>query len=318
MPGRFTAAYAVFNVIVALITLGLGNLGAYSVVEAMMAGAIPKWAFFGVYNLIVAIYIMLGGIKAAAITDAIQGILILIMSVVLLPLGLYKVGGFSGLHAKVPEEAFWLAGTAYSDFTWYSIAAVTFASFIQIMGLQHNMGSGGSARDENTARFGMIGGGFAKRIVLICWMLCGLLAVAILTGPLKLDKPDLAWGALSTHLLPVGLIGIMLSGMLLGHMPSVGLTAVSVSGLVVKNIYEPMVRGRPPHHYFRVGQVIVFFVLFASVFIAYTASGLASLTTIMITFNTFFGAVVFLVLFWRRLTVPAILISFFMARFFHL
>src|SRR6185369_12129740 len=99
-------------------------------------------------------------------------------------------------------------------FTWYSICAVTLGSFIQIMGLQHNMASAGSARDENTARFGMLVGGFTKRLVLICWMLCGLLAVAILSGTSKLDKPDLAWGALSTHLLPVGLIGIMLSGML--------------------------------------------------------------------------------------------------------
>jgi Na+/proline symporter len=359
------SAYAVFNVIVALLTLGLGNYAANSVVEAMLVKpesaytsqeldqvtsyrrlqelrkmpaaqlsaaehgeldvlaardqrgelreripVLSKWEFYLGYNAIVAIYIMLGGLKAAAITDAVQGILILFMSIILLPLGLYRVGGFTGLHLHVPEAKFLLAGTTASDFTWYSIVAVTIGSFIQIMGLQHNMGSAGSATDENTARFGMIVGGFTKRLVLICWMLCGLLAVAILTGPLKLDKPDLAWGALSTTLLPVGLIGLMLSGMLLGHMPAVGMTSVAVSGLVTRNIYEPLFPGMPPKHYLRFGQMMIGVVLAMSVAIAWGATSLGSLTTIMITFNTFFGAVVFLMFFWRRLTVPAILISF--------
>jgi Na+/proline symporter len=359
------SAYALFNIMVALLTLGLGNLAGYSVVEAMLVkpetqltdverssvrdykelqalrqrdpqglaapeqahlsdlierekkgelresyGVLSKAEFYIGYNLIVAVYIMLGGLKAAAITDAVQGILILFMSVILLPIGFYKIGGFSGLHARVPDVNFWLSGTPFSSFTWYSIAAVTFGSFIQIIGLQHNMASGGSAKDENTARFGMLVGGFTKRLVLICWMLCGLLAVAIFMGPDRLARSDQAWGALSSHLLPVGLVGIMLSGMLLGHMPAVGMTSVAVSGLVVKNIYQFLVPGMSPKHYLRAGQVMIFIVLFASVAIAWFASNLGSLTALMITFNTFFGAVVFLLFFWRRLTVPAILIGF--------
>ena len=107
----------------------------------------------------------------------------------------------------------------------------------------------------------------------------------------------------------------MLSGMLLGHMPSVGMTAVAVSGLVTRNVYEPLFPGRAPKHYLRVGQALIAIVLLASIGIAWGASSLGSLTTIMITFNTFFGAVIFLLFFWRRLTVPAILISFFIWMF---
>jgi Na+/proline symporter len=395
------SAYAVFNVMVALLTLGLGNLGGYSVAEGMMVkdpnyytveekaevagfsrlielnkktaplteaqgaelaglrqkdaatladadkarlaalqaleasaltpgevaekeqlvdlqsqgrlrgqiGAISKAQFYISYNLIVAIFIMLGGLKAAALTDAIQGVLILFMSLVLLPIGLYWVGGFSGLHAKIGDPTkFYLSGTQNSNFTWYSIAAFTFTSFIQIVGLQHNMSAAGSAVNENAARFGMLSGGFLKRIILICWMLCGFLGLALLSG--TLDDPDRAWGALSKLLLPVGITGIMLSGMLLGHMPAVGLTAVAVSGLVVRNLYEPVVKGRNPKHYLRVGQGIIVLVLGASIAIAWNAVNLQALTTKMIVFNTLFGAVVLLLFFWRRLTVPAILISF--------
>lgn len=358
------SAYALFNVMVALITLGLGNLGGYSVAEAMMIkdpqsytlqeqaevsgsqrlatlnkmdsatltpaqkaekeeltalktagklrtqiGAISKAQFYIGYNAIIAIFIMLGGLKAAALTDAIQGILILFMSLILLPVGLYHVGGFAGLHAKIGDPTkFLLTGTQFSNFTWYSIAAFTFTSFIQIVGLQHNMSAAGSATNENTARFGMLSGGFLKRLVLICWMLCGFLGLALLAG--KLDNPDYAWGTLSKMLLPVGIAGIMLSGMLLGHMPAVGLTAVAVSGLVVRNLYTPMFRNCSPKHYLRVGQLVIFLVLATSIAIAWNAANLGSLTQKMILTNTFFGAVFLLLFFWRRLTVPAILISF--------
>jgi hypothetical protein len=251
---------------------------------------------------------MLGGLKAAAITDAIQGILILLMSVLIIPLGLKKVGGFSGLHEMLPASTFKLVGTAASsEYAWYSIAAITCGSLIQILGLSHNMSSGGSAINENAARFGMISGGFTKRIVLISWMFCGLLGIAILSG--SLSDPDKAWGALSKHLLGPGLMGLMLSGMLLGHMPSVGLSSVAVSGLVTRNIYEPLFPGKSPEHYLKVGQAFIGIVLAISIVIAFAASGLASLFKTMITFNIFFGAVVLLIFFWRRLTVPAILIS---------
>jgi Na+/proline symporter len=358
------SAYAAFNILVALLLLGAGNLGSFKVTEAMvtkpesaysdadwdrvngfrehqqlkaqekLSALPPEQAkrldeldnrdkrgelasfisyvkpipFYVTYCFIVAVYIMLGGLKAAAITDAIQGILILLMSILIIPLGLKKVGGFAGLHHAIPSSTFQLVGTAASsEYAWYSIAAITLGSLIQILGLSHNMSSGGSAINENAARFGMISGGFTKRIVLISWMFCGLLGIAILSG--SLSDPDKAWGSLSKQLLGPGLMGLMLSGMLLGHMPSVGLSSVAVSGLVTRNIYEPLFPGKSPEHYLRIGQAFIGIVLAVSIVIAFLASGLASLFKTMITFNIFFGAVVLLMFFWRRLTVPAILIS---------
>lgn len=267
--------------------------------------------FYIAYSAVIAIYIMLGGLQAAAISDTIQGLLILVMSLILIPLGLHAVGGFSALHAKVPEHYFLLFGSpAMSEYTWYTVFAITLGSFIQILGLSHNMAAAGSAKNEDTARFGMLSGGFSKRIIIIAWMFCGLLAVALLTG--KLSIPDRAWGALSRELLSpyLGMFGIMLSGMLLGHMPSVGMTSVALSGLVTRNLYEPVFPGKDPKHYLRVGQAFIPVILGLSIFVAYSATTVMDLMQTFITFNIFFGAVVVMTFFWRRLTVPAVLISF--------
>ena len=93
------------------------------------------------------IYIVLGGLRAAAITDAVQGLLILVMSILLIPMGLHRIGGFAGLHAIVPEQMFHIT----SDLTWYAVVAIAFASLVQIVGLLHNMSTAGSATNENTA-----------------------------------------------------------------------------------------------------------------------------------------------------------------------
>ena len=102
--------------------------------------------FYLVYTLIVAVYIGLGGLKAAAITDALQGILTLVFTLILIPLGLGRIGGFHAMHQAVPEFMFRLFGTVTaSDYAWYSIAAIAFTSMVQIFGLINMMSMPGSA-----------------------------------------------------------------------------------------------------------------------------------------------------------------------------
>jgi SSS family solute:Na+ symporter len=264
--------------------------------------------FYIIYTLVVAIYIGLGGLKAAAVTDALQGLLTFVFTLLMIPLGLARIGGFHALHQAVPEFMFHVFGTVTaSDYAWYSIFAITFTSMVQIFGLISNMSMGGSAKDENTARFGLIAGAFTKRLVIIAWMLCGLIAVAMFPGGLA--DTENTWGVTAKTLLAPGLMGLMLSGMLLGHMPAVGSNAIAVAALIARNIYEPLVRERSEKHYLKVGQLLVVLTLAASVVTSVLSSGVVKLITNIITFNVFFGAVVLLIFFWRRLSVPSIWVS---------
>ncbi|MEA3189155.1 MAG: solute:Na+ symporter, family [Chthoniobacter sp.] len=266
------------------------------------------WFFIG-YTLIVAIYITLGGLKAAAVTDALQGLLILAFTVMMIPMGLMSIGGFKGLHQGAPEFMFHLFGTvAASDYAWYSILAITFTSMIQIFGMFNNMSNAGSAKDENTARFGQLAGAFTKRFVIIAWMLCGLIAVVMFPG--GLSDPENAWGQMATKLLMPGLLGLMISGILLGHMPAVGSYAISIAALIGRNLYEPFVTGKSKEHYLKVGQFLVLATLATSVVISANAAGAVKLITTVITVNAFPGAVVLLIFFWRKLSAPAVWISF--------
>jgi SSS family solute:Na+ symporter len=178
---------------------------------------------------------------------------------------------------------------------------------VHIFGLISNMSQYGSARDEHVARFGTISGAFTKRVVIIGWMMCGLIALAMFPG--GLSDTENTWGVVAKSLLAPGLLGLMLSGMLLGHMPSVGSNAIAVAALIARNIYEPLVKNRSQKHYLKVGQILLVLTLAASVVASDLSSSVIKLYTTIITFDVFLGAAVLLIFFWRRLSVPAIWVS---------
>jgi solute:Na+ symporter, SSS family len=213
--------------------------------------------FYIGYSLVVCIYISLGGLKAAVITNAVQGLLVIVMSVLIIPIGLAQMHGFLGLHHAVPEYKFLLT----SDATWYSVAIIVLGSMMQVIGIMHNMSTGGSAKNEDAARIGMIPGGFTKRLVIVAWIFCGLLAWGCCRGRMRCPIRIMRGGRCRSGCLPPGLMGLMLSGMLLGHMPTVGVNAVVVSGLITRNLYEPLFKNCSERHYLRVGKLSVIFVM---------------------------------------------------------
>jgi SSS family solute:Na+ symporter len=264
--------------------------------------------FYFVYGVIVALYTAMGGFRAAAITDVLQGILIVIFSVLLIPIGLAKIGGFAGLHASVPDHMFELFGSAaLSDYAWYTILAMALANLVSIIAVASGMQTAGSAKDEMTARFGMIGGMFFKRFIMISWALAGLLAVGLYAG--KLHDPDLIWGFMTRDLLFPGAIGLMLVGILAANMSSLDAGAVAYSALFNRNIYEPLRPGRSDQHYLLVGRIVVFITLLGGIGVALYVDNLLELFKYIISIPAIFGAPLWLGFIWRRLTKKPVILQ---------
>ena len=267
------------------------------------------WFYF-FYALIVGAYTMMGGFRAAAITDAIQGILIIIFSLILIPVGLIKIGGFSGLHATVPDYKFELFGSAtMSEYAWYTIAAMALANLVSIVAVATGMQTAGSARNENTARIGMIGGMFTKRIIMVFWALAGLIAIALYAG--QLHDPDLIWGVMSKDLLVPGAIGLMLIGILAANMSTLDASSVSYAALFIRNIYKPFVPDKSEKHYMKVGRVIIGLTLLGGIGVAMLVNDLLELFKYIISLPAIFGAAIWLGFYWRRLTKWAVILQVF-------
>ncbi len=264
--------------------------------------------FYFIYAIIVGIYTMMGGFRAAAITDTIQGVLIILFSLILIPLGLAKIGGFSGLHATVPDYMFELFGSVtMSEYAWYTILAMVLANLVSIIAVAHNMQTAGSAKDEMTARFGMIAGMFFKRFIMIFWALAGLIAIGLYAG--MLHDPDLIWGFMTNDLLIPGAIGLMLVGILAANMSTLDASAVSYSALFIKNLYEPFRPKKSERHYLVIGRMVIAITLLGGIGVALFINNLLELFKYMISIPAIFGASIWLGFMWRRLTKGAVTVQ---------
>ncbi len=264
--------------------------------------------FYLVSTGLVAVFIMLGGLKASAVVDAIQALLVVLISVILIPFGLARIGGLEALHAKVPAVMFNLfGGDAASEYTWYSIGALLLVQLIGIGGTQANMAIYGSAKDEYAARLGSVTGGFSKRFVTIAWAFCGLIAIALF-GP-SLSDPDQAWGLMTRELLPVGLIGLMITGILGGKIALLGAQSVVLSGLVVKNLYEPLLPGRSERHYVLIARLAVPALLGAGVLVGLFLNSIIAIQKFAIVLLLVWGVPITLLFLWRRVTQRAVVVQ---------
>ena len=258
--------------------------------------------FYLGFTLVVGAYIVLGGMAAAAVNEALQSVLIIVFSVLLIPTGLAAIGGWGELANKVPGQMLDLfAGPGGSP---AFIVAVLFISIVQNGGLSHNMGIAGSAKNEFAARMGVTGN-YLKRFMIILWAFAGLIGIALF-GVGGLADPDIVWGAMSNRLLGPGLIGLMLAGVLAGTMSTLAAKALAISSLFVRNVYRYLRPEATQDQGVTAARWTIVVVLGLGVLSAELMGDVESIVKLVLTVNVPFGAAILTGFFWRRLTAKAV------------
>ena len=299
--------YAVYQTGVAVIFIGFGNFVGYKVTSAMMGHSFEPLQFYLLYTAVVGVYIVSGGLAAAAVNQALQGTLIIVFSLLLIPVGIHAAGGWHELSRKIPPGMTDLfGGTVQSQFTGWAVIAVVFVSIVQMHSVLTQMTILGSARNEFAARFGMASGTYAKRLMIILWAFVGLIAIALFSSAARLADPDTVWGASSRVLLGPGVRGLMVAGILAADMSSLAAQAVTVSGLFARNLYGHARPGRTVPQAVGAARLAMIAVLVLSVVVATLMNNLKSIMLLILYGNVGFGAAIFMIFHWRRLTAPAV------------
>lgn len=261
------------------------------------------------FALVVAVYVILGGMTAAAITDALQGLLIVVFSLILIPFGLWKLGGIREFHNRLPDYMLDLFGSgAGSEFAWYSVIAILLVTIVQIHASVGNMSIAGSAKDERAASLGAVTGGFMKRWMIIAWCFCGLIAYALFGGR-GLSDPDAVWGTLSNTLLGPGFLGLMLVGILAADMAHLSAQSLALSALFVRNVYVVVFPTKTEQQGLTMGRILIAGALLLGIVVALAAKDILSFMKMALTLNVAFGAAVLVIFKWRRVTQTAVFVS---------
>ena len=226
------------------------------VFEAIMG--VDFWTGALVVVVITGVYTIFGGLRAVLYTDLLQMFVLIGGSVAVTVLGLNALGGWGAMTETVgPGFLSLWKPMSHPEFPW---TGILFGA--PILGVwywctdQFIVQRVLAARDQDHARRGTVFAGYLKLLPLFIFVIPGVIAYALSQqGQLQLDTPDQALPTLIATLLPIGLRGLVVAGLLAALMSSLSSVFNSTSTLVTLDIYKKLRPDASERRLVLVGQI---------------------------------------------------------------
>jgi solute:Na+ symporter, SSS family len=233
--------------------------------------------WFAAFSLVIVtgLFVVLGGMKSVLWTEAMHVPVLLTGSTVLLVVGLYQIGGLDALRAANPETIhLWRplsttpATQGFPGFLFDPSATPWLGVLLTspIIGLwywctdQYIVQRVLTARNLKEARRGTMFAGYLKLTPVFIFLLPGMIAVALFKqGTPGFESigtnPQGAFPVLVSNLLPVGLRGLVLAGMLSALMSALASLFNSTATLFTVDFYKRLRPESSEKHLVQVGRV---------------------------------------------------------------
>jgi Na+/proline symporter len=311
--------YALVGLFYFALSIALLLRGAGAAISGATGGAVPTESSVIALAVLFSTYVMAGGLVAAAYTDLLQGVMIIVLSVLLVPAGLHSVGGLAGLHDRLPPAMFSITapeGAREGDL-WF-VVTMSLLGLVGFVVQPHVMTATGSGKTETEARVGMVYGNFIKRLLTIAWAFTGLIALAafpaVIAGldpssPEARHASETLFGRSIQHFLGDGWRGLMIACLIAG-VTSAETFMVGGSALFTRNFYVHAIPGRSDVHYLWVGRIASGGLLLLGILLAVRAESITQLVLGSVKLIGLLGAAFWLGVVWRRATAAGVWISF--------
>ena len=222
--------------------------------------------------LITAIYTIVGGMKSVLYTSVLQTPILLLGSLIILVLGLKALGGWDEMMRICSIETVNNYGDTMTnlirdnrdpDFPWLGAligsAVIGFWYWCTDQFIVQRVLSG---KNEKEARRGTIFGAYLKLLPVFLFLIPGMIAFALshegitVNGEVfKLSTPDAAFPTLVAKLLPAGVKGLIVCGILAALMSSLASLFNSSAALFTIDFYQRYRPNTAPKKLVRIGQV---------------------------------------------------------------
>jgi SSS family solute:Na+ symporter len=237
---RYNPAARYYLSVVSIIAYVLTKISIALYAGGILLNAVVGWDMYTSAVVIViatGIYTIMGGLAAVIYTDLVQMFILIIGSIALTLIGLNRAGGWDAVVASTPPD-FWHMFKPMSDpdFPW---TGIIFGA--PILGIwywctdQYIVQRVLSAKNLDHARGGTIFAGFLKILPVFILVLPGIIAYSLSNGEVTGDK-SYAW--MVTTLLPTGLKGLVVAGLLAALMSSLSAMFNSTSTLLTIDIFQ--------------------------------------------------------------------------------
>jgi SSS family solute:Na+ symporter len=187
--------------------------------------------------LFTGIYTVLGGAVAVMKTQLFQAVVLIVGALLLTIFGLKAVGGYSGLQERLPHDFFNIFKSVNDpDYPWTGVVfGAPIIAFWYWITDQYFIQKILSANSINDARRGALLAALLKILPIFILVIPGLIAAALFQGV----KGDEAYPLLlASDILPVGIRGIVLAGLLAAIMSSLSSVFNTVAALFTNDFYK--------------------------------------------------------------------------------
>ena len=217
--------------------------------------------------ILTGLYTVAGGFRAVLFTDSAQAIILLLGSAAITWIGLGQLGGWGELQAfaatSVADYALWRP-LSDPDFPWLGILIAS-----PIVGIwywctdQYIVQRTLAAKDLRSARRGALFGAFLKIWPVLIFLVPGLIGAALherglLQIPMGMDGGfvgDQVFPTMVVSLLPEGLRGLVVAGLLAALMSSLSSLFNSTATLFTVDIYDKLRPGATERQLVTVGRL---------------------------------------------------------------
>ncbi len=272
LEGRFgpgSRTFLAFMAVLGALFIHIGvTLYAGAVVFQSFVNIGIVWSILIVAGLTV-IYTVIGGLKAVVVTESIQTVLLLGGAVAVTLFGIAALGkaGIGSLEelraAAKPQQLSMIRSEGgyawYAMLLGYPVLGIWYWCSDQTI-VQRVLGAG-SQRD---AQLGPIFAGFIKILPVFVMVLPGVIAYVLFRDQIAAN-PDATLVVLVQRLLPVGLQGLVVAGLLAALMSTVAGALNSTATLVSIDIVKRLRPGTSDRALVRIGQVTVVVVMLAAI-----------------------------------------------------
>ena len=309
---------AVVSIISYVLTKISVTIYAGGVVFTALMG-IEFWTGAIIVVLATGVYTVFGGLRAVLYTDMFQALVLIGGSVAVTAIGLNEAGGWTTLCREAgPNMMSMWKPFNDPDFPWTAILLGA-----PILGLwywctdQFIVQRVLSAKSQEEARRGSIFAGFLKQLPLFIFVVPGLIAFVLAQrGAIVLERADEALPVLIARLLPTGVRGLVVAGLLAALMSSLSSVFNSCSTLITWDVYRKLSTGASEHYLVVVGQVsTVILVVLGLAWIPFMRYISGELYTYLQSVQSYIAppitAVFLLGVFWKRVNAHGALAALF-------
>ena len=331
--GRFAHLVNSLSFALAQVLIAGVNLFALATVINLLLGW-PTWVAIIVAAAVVLAYTTLGGLSAAIYNEVMQFFVIVAMLLPLTIVGLYKVGGWNGLVAKITaantDAAAELHSWPGSNLTGISNGVLSVIGLVFGLGFVLSFGywttnfaevqRALSAKSMSAARRTPLIGAYPKTLIVLLIFIPGMIAAVISPelAAFKASGGTLQNGVtynntielLIRDLLPNGMLGVAITGLVAAFMAGMAASVSSFNTVFTYDLWQTyVVKNKPDEYYLRVGRMITIVGCLIAIGTAFIAGQFNNIMDYLQTLFGFFNAPLFatflLGMFWKRMSPMA-------------